>query len=117
MEWGNLEPVECNNGHVNDPYPENGKCVVCGNFLPGNPNRFDREKSGGMNTSKHAMARNLKQKARDLIEGVGLDPFDVPKHITMMADTTAKTGNSKDMEFFLQQTGLLTAKPKAAEEV
>ena len=112
-----MNPVDCVNGHHNDPYPENGLCVVCGKWLPGNKNRFDSEKSGEMFTSKTAMQKNLRQKARDLIEGVELDPDDVPKHIQMMAETAAKSKNMKDMEFFLQQVGQLTAKPKAAEEV
>ncbi len=38
-------PIECNKGHINDPYPENGKCVVCSTFLPGNPYKLDSEKA------------------------------------------------------------------------
>ena len=112
-----MDPVECTKGHWNDPYPENGLCVVCGSWLPGNKNRFDKAEAGNLKTAAAARKRGLKQKAKDLLEGMGIKWNEAPKHLQMISETAAKTGNTKDMEFLLQQVGQLTAKPRPAEEV
>jgi hypothetical protein len=112
-----MDPVECNQGHLNDPYPDNGLCVVCGKWMPGNKNRFDKQKAGELSAGHITKKKHLKQKAKDLLKDLDFKWKDAPKHLQMIAETAAKTGNTKDMEFLLQQVGQLTAKPRPSEEV
>ena len=111
-----MDPVECKNGHVNDPYPENGQCVVCSMWLPGNKNIFKKEHTGEASTSRAAHKRALLAKAKELLEDLKVEWKEAPKHLRMIAETATRTSNSKDMEFLLQQVGELKAKPKSAEE-
>jgi len=112
-----MDPVECNNGHLNDPYPESGNCVVCGNFLPGNDKRFSKESRAAINPGITAKKRGLEKKSREVLESLGIKWSEAPKYLQMMSETAAKSGNMKDMEFLLQQVGELKARPKSSEEV
>ena len=111
-----MDPVECKNGHINDPYPEGGQCVVCRLWLPGNKNIWKEENTGEGNTSKADRKKALKAKARNLLKDLGFEWGDAPSHLRMIAETATRTSNSKDMEFLLQQVGELKAKPKSAED-
>lgn len=109
-----MDPVECTKGHINDPYPESGLCVVCGAWLPGNTRGWKKGNKEGSSAAERKKA--LKAKARELLKDLGFDWKDAPSHLRMIAETATRSTNSKDMEFLLQQVGELKAKPKSAED-
>ena len=112
------EPVECSQGHLNDPYPENGRCIVCGHFLPKNPMALDSEKGRELQQRQMDQKLMLEERAHQLIKEAGFDVYeDAPMHLRMAAETAVRTRNMKDLEFFTQQTKQLTAKPKGAEDI
>ncbi len=112
------EPIECKLGHINDPYPENGRCIVCGKFLPGNESGFDSETAKTHAARKRNQQKILDEQAKALIKEAGFDVYkEAPMHLRMAAETAVRTRNMKDLEFFTQQTKQLTAKPKGAEDI
>ena len=113
-----MDPVRCKDGHLNDPYPDNGLCIVCRKWLPGNKMGFGgkvdaREAKGGAIEKR----KSLKKKTKELLESLGVSWAKSPEYLKMMSETAARSGNTKDMEFLLQQVGELKAKPKSTEDV
>jgi hypothetical protein len=112
------EPVECKDGHINDPYPENGRCIVCGKWLPGNSSAYDAETAKTHAARKRNQKKMLDEQAKLLIKEAGFPVYkDAPMHLRMAAETATRTRNMKDLEFFTQQTKQLTAKPKGSEDI
>ena len=113
-----MDPVTCNQGHLNDPYPENGRCIVCGHFLKGNPAAIDSEKGRELQQRQMDQKLMLEERSHHLIKEAGFDVYDeAPMHLRMAAETAVRTRNMKDLEFFTQQTKQLKAKPKGAKDI
>ena len=112
-----MDPVSCNQGHLNDPYPENGMCVVCGNFLKGNRHRMDSKKAAELDELKKTGTKAHSETARKIVEDEGFKWEEVTQTIRLLVENYVKRGNLKEMELALQQMGKLKAKPKQAEDV
>ena len=111
-----LTAVTCSRGHENTPYPENGRCVVCQTYLPGNPSALTSERAKEINERSKEGTRAQREIARRLIEDKGTKWADAPEEVRQLALQYAKTGNNRTLELFLQQIGVLKAKPKPGEE-
>ncbi len=109
-------PVECSRGHPNDPYPENGKCVVCQVYLPDNKEGFKSEDMAEINRRKAEGDKSREQVAHDVLEDEGLPWDDATEGLRQLAFMFAKSKNIKTYELILQQIGVLKAKPKPGEE-
>lgn len=72
-----------------------------------------REAKGGAIEKR----KSLKKKTKELLESLGVSWAKSPEYLKMMSETAARSGNTKDMEFLLQQVGELKAKPKSTEDV
>ncbi len=111
-----MDPVTCAKGHLNDPYPESGRCVVCNNFLKGNRNIMTTEKAAELTERKKTGTKAHEETAQKIVEGEGFKWKEVTETIRQLVLNYAKQGNLKDLELALQQMGKLRAKPKQAEE-
>lgn len=116
-ETGRLNaPVECKQGHINDPYPENGQCVVCSTFLPGNPYKLDSEKAKDARAKGVGGAKAIEESAHKILEDEGIPWDEATEGMRLLAMQFAKNGHNKTLELILQQIGVLKAKPKPGEE-
>lgn len=111
-----LTTVVCSRGHENTPYPTNGRCVVCQTYLPGNPSALTSEKAKEINEKAKEGTKAQREVARRLIEDKGTKWAAATEEIRQLALQYAKTGNNRTLELFLQQMGLLKARPKPGEE-
>ena len=109
-------PVECFRGHMNDPFPENGKCTVCHVYLPGNKQGFKSEDMAEINRRKAEGDKSREQIAHDVLEDEGLPWDEATEGLRQLAFMFAKSKNIKTYELILQQIGVLKAKPKPGEE-
>ena len=107
--------VECWRGHVNDPYPDNGMCVVCSAYLPGNTEGFKSEDMLEINRRKAEGAKTREQIAHDVLEDEGISWEDATEGMRQLALLFAKSKNVKTYELILQQIGQLKARPKPGE--
>ena len=102
------EPVKCNScGTVNDPYPDNGLCVKCNHFLPGN--RFRLPPGKNLQDRK----KRIKKRARQYVEDQGLKWGEIDAITQDLALRAATTKNRHDSSLLLEQLGKRKAKPKA----
>ena len=109
-------PVECSKGHINDPYPENGQCVVCSTFLPGNPYKLDSDTAKAARAKGVGGAQVIQDSAERILEDEGIPWDEATEGMRLLAVQFAKNGNNKTLELILQQIGVLKAKPKPGEE-
>ena len=109
-------PVECKQGHINDPYPENGQCVVCSTFLPGNPYKLDSEKAKAARAKGVGGEKAIEASAHMILEDEGIPWDEATEGMRLLALQFAKNGHNKTLELILQQIGVLKAKPKPGEE-
>ena len=107
--------VECSKGHVNDPYPDNGKCIVCQVYLPGNPYVLKSEDMAEINKRTAAGGKTREQIAHDVLEDEGIAWDDATEGMRQLALLFAKSKNVKTYELILQQIGVLKARPKPGE--
>ena len=105
------EPVKCSAGHVNDPYPSSGMCVVCNNYLPGN------EAASSTRGKNLIFTKDQKDVAKRLLEGEGIKWPSAPETLRQLALGYAKTGQLRALEMMMGQIGTLRARPKPGEEV
>ena len=98
----------CARGHiVEDDSLE--RCPVCRIFLPGNSTRV----VGGVAVNVAA----LDNRARELVEGEGLQWDEIPESLRQIATKAAKkTGSASDMTLFLKQAGSLKPVPRSGAE-
>ena len=115
-ERGVVAPVECKHGHINDPYPENGLCVECGIWLPGNKYRLHGEEAKNAPTRGKIRRRSQEQIAKNVLEDEGVPWKEATEGLRQLALMFAKSKNVKTLELILQQIGVLKAKPKPGEE-
>ncbi len=109
-------PVECSRGHPNDPYPENGKCVVCQVYLPDNKEGFKSEDMAEINKRKAEGGKTREEIAHGVLEDEGVPWDEATEGMRQLALLFAKSKNTKTYELILQQIGVLKAKPKPGEE-
>ena len=109
-------PVECSRGHPNDPYPENGKCVVCQVYLPDNKEGFTSEDMAEINKRKAEGGKTQDEIARGVLEDEGVPWDEATEGMRQLSLLFAKSKNTKTYELILQQIGVLKAKPKPGEE-
>ena len=113
-----MEPVECARGHMNDPYPEDGKCVECHIFLPGNPDAiYDAERARELNEHKTAHEQNREKRAKKYIEEAGGTWEKTDAIMQDLAIRYATTLNRHDGELLLKQLERLKAPPRLKEEL
>ena len=108
--------VECGRGHMNDPYPHNGKCVECGVYLPSNPTILTSEQVAEANRRRAAGGKSREEIAHGVLEDEGVPWDDATEGMRQLALLFAKSKNTKTYELILQQIGVLKAKPKPGEE-
>lgn len=108
--------AECWRGHVNDPYPENGKCTECEAFLPGNPHVLKSEDMAEINKRKAGGGKTQAEIAHGVLEDEGVPWDEATEGMRQLALLFAKSKNTKTYELILQQIGVLKAKPKPGEE-
>lgn len=111
-----LPAVECSRGHLNDPYPYDGKCVECGLYLPSNPTRLKAEDMAEINKRKAEGGKTREEIAHAVLGDEGVEWDDAPEGMRQLALMFAKSKNLKTYELILQQIGVLKAKPKPGEE-
>ena len=111
-----LTTVTCSRGHENTPYPENGRCVVCQTYLPGNPDALTSEKAKEINEKTKEGTRAQREVARRLLSDEGIEWAAATEGLRQLAFRYAKDGNNRTLELLLQQVGALKAKPKPGEE-
>ena len=111
-----LMPVECSRGHWNDPYPNNGKCVECGVYLPSNPATFTTETATEATELRDGGKKSREEIAHGVLEDEGVPWDDATEGMRQLALLFAKSKNTKTYELILQQIGVLKAKPKPGEE-
>lgn len=109
-------PVECFRGHMNDPFPENGKCTVCHVYLPGNKEGFTSEDMDEINKRKAEGGKTREEIAHGVLEDEGVPWDEATEGMRQLALLFAKSKNTKTYELILQQIGVLKAKPKPGEE-
>ena len=108
-------PAECSRGHVNDPYPDNGKCVVCQVYLPNNPYALTSERMPEINRRKAEGDKTREEIAHDVLEDEGIPWDEATEGMRQLALLFAKSKNVKTYELILQQIGVLKARPKPGE--
>lgn len=108
-------PVVCKRGHLNDPYPENGQCVVCSCFLPGNPYKLDSESGKDAKAKAHGGKKAIEESAQRILEDEGIPWDEATEGMRLLAIQFAKNGNNKTLELILQQIGVLKSKPRPGE--
>ena len=111
-----LPAVECSRGHWNDPYPDNGKCVECGVYLPANPAIFTAETAAEASALQDGGSKSREEIAHRVLEDEGVPWDDATEGLRQLALQFAKSKNTKTLELILQQIGVLKAKPKPGEE-
>ena len=110
------EPAECSNGHMNSPYPGDGKCTECGLYLPGNPDVFTPDSAAEGRKVRTAREEKNEKTARLILEDEGVRWDDATEGLRQLALHYANKKNNKTLELILQQVGALKAKPKPGEE-
>lgn len=108
--------VECGRGHMNDPYPHNGKCVECGVYLPSNPTILTSEQVADANRRRASGGKSQDEIARGILEDEGIPWDEATEGLRQLSLQFVKSKNYKTLELILQQIGVLKAKPKPGEE-
>ena len=111
-----LPSVECSRGHLNDPYPDNGRCTVCGIYLAVNPDAYTSESAAESNRRKAGGEKSREEIAHGVLEDEGVPWDEATEGMRQLALLFAKSKNTKTYELILQQIGVLKAKPKPGEE-
>ena len=110
-----MPAVECARGHWNDPYPNDGKCVECGLYLPANPTALKSEDMDAINKRKAAGGKSVDEIAHAVLEDEGVPWKEATEGLRQLSLQFAKTRAVKTLELIYQQIGALKAKPKSAE--
>ena len=108
--------VECARGHWNDPYPNDGKCVDCGLYLPANPTVLTSEQVAEANRRRASGGKSMDEIAHRVLEDEGIPWDKATEGLRQLALQFAKSKNTKTLELILQQIGVLKAKPKPGDE-
>ena len=111
-----LKAAECARGHWNEPYPDNGKCTVCGLYLAANPDVLTSESAAEYRGLQAGGARSREEIARAILEDEGIPWEKATEGLRQLSLQFAKSKNTKTLELILQQIGVLKAKPKPGEE-
>lgn len=110
------EPVKCSKGHLNTPYPGDGRCVECGIYLDNNPDVFTPDSAAEGRKVRSTLEGAREKTARRLLEDEGIPWDNATEGLRQLAMRYIKDGNNKTLELLLQQVGALKAKPKPGEE-
>lgn len=109
-------PAECARGHLNDPYPETGRCSVCNIFLPANPAAITSETAAEFNRNRTLMGADRRKRLKKLIVEAGWTMDTVPELLLMYAETAVKTGSTSDYDKFAQQSQQYKPAPRSGPE-
>lgn len=110
-----VNPTECSRGHMNDPYPHNGRCVECGVYLPSNPTAFTPETGADAGSMRAGGDKSREEIAHAVLEDEGVEWDDATEGMRQLALLFAKSKNVKTYELILQQIGVLKSKPRPGE--
>ena len=110
-----LAPTECSRGHLNDPYPDDGRCMTCNIFLPSTPGRLNSERAKELQARRRITTKAQDEIARDVLADEGVPWDEATEGMRQLALLFAKSKNVKTYELILQQIGVLKARPKPGE--
>lgn len=112
-----MDPVNCNQGHLNDPYPDNGRCVVCGNFLKGNRNIMTTEKQKELTAFKKTGTKAHRETAHQIVSDDGFEWDDIGEGNRTLVMNWVTRNDRASYVLYLEQMRKRQAAPKATEEV
>ena len=112
-----MDPVTCGRGHLNDPYPESGRCVVCGNFLKGNRNIITTEKQKEYRERKKTGTKAHGETARQIVKDDGFEWDDIGEGNRTLVMNWVVRNDRASYVLYLEQMRKRLAAPKASEEV
>ncbi|KKN56372.1 hypothetical protein LCGC14_0572830 [marine sediment metagenome] len=111
-----MDPVSCKKGHLNDPYPESGRCGICNNYLPGNRDRFDSKRaSASRNLQTTGEKANL-ETAMLIVEDDGFKWDEIGEGNRTLVTRWVEAKDRPAYELYLEQMKRRQARPKATEE-
>lgn len=111
-----MDPVSCKNGHLNDPYPESGRCVVCNNYLPGNRDRYDSKKGSAARMSQVTKEKTHLETARRIVADDGFEWDDIGEGNRTLVMRWVTVNDFSAYKLYLDQVKKRMAPPKATEE-
>ena len=111
-----MDPVECANGHLNDPYPESGRCVICNNFLKGNRHRLDSKKASAYRKLQVTGEVANLETAMLIVEDDGFEWDEIGEGNRTLVMRWVEAKDRPAYELYLEQMKRRQARPKATEE-
>lgn len=112
------DPVHCAKGHLNDPYPEDGRCVQCKIWLPGNPFKTEPGYGAEISEKRDLRREQILKRAKQYVEEAGREwDNDIDAILQDLAIRAVTTKDRHDMSLLLVELGKKHATPKSSEEV
>ncbi|KKN11993.1 hypothetical protein LCGC14_1020860 [marine sediment metagenome] len=114
-----MDPVKCAKGHLNDPYPDTGRCVVsgCNLWLPGNKNIMTTEKQKETVERKKTGTKAHKETARQIVADDGFEWDDIGEGNRTLVMNWVVRNDRASYVLYLEQMRKRLAAPKASEKV
>lgn len=111
-----MDPVECKKGHLNDPYPESGRCVVCNNYLEGNRDRFDSEKGAGARQIQVTKEKANLETAKRIVADDGFEWDEIGEGNRTLVMNWVEKSDRPSYVLYLEQMEKRMAAPRPVEK-
>lgn len=111
-----MKPVECNNGHLNDPYPDTGRCVVCNDWMPGNRHRFDSKKGAASRQRQVTGEKANLETAKRIVADDGFEWGEIGEGNRTLVMNWVANNDRPSYVLYLEQMEKRMAAPRPIEK-